>query len=102
MLAQVWITYVRNKKEHMKRFISNLDLEGPLESAGEESSKRPHDGGEAGQSDAVDLEGVKLHRGLEQTEDTLNTSASVLLRKVFHKSSEETWWVEKEVTFMHY
>lgn len=48
----------------------NLDLEGPLEPAGEESSEWTHDGGEAGQSDAVDLEWVKLHRGLEQTENT--------------------------------
>lgn len=48
----------------------NLNLEGPLEPAGEESSERTHDGGEAGQSDAVDLERIKLHRGLEQTENT--------------------------------
>lgn len=38
-----------------------LDFEGPLKAAGEEPSERPHDGGEGGESNAVDLERVKLH-----------------------------------------
>lgn len=41
-----------------------LNLEGSLEAAGKEATKRPHDGGEAGESDAVDLERVEPHRGL--------------------------------------
>lgn len=83
----------------MDRFISNLNLEGPLEPAGEESSEGAHDGGEAGQGDAVDLERVELHRGLKQTEHSL-TSAPELLGKGFHLSSEEMCdgWRRKRVS----
>lgn len=41
-----------------------LDLERPLEAAGEEAAEGPHDGGEGGESDAVDLEGIETHCGL--------------------------------------
>lgn len=41
-----------------------LNLEGSLEAAGKEATKRPHDGSEAGESNAVDLERVEPHRGL--------------------------------------
>lgn len=48
-----------------------LDLEGSLEAAGKESSKRPHDGGEAGEGDAVDLEGIEPHGGLRGQEGSV-------------------------------
>lgn len=40
-----------------------LDLEGSLEAAGKEATKGSHNGGERGQSDAVDLEWVETHCG---------------------------------------
>lgn len=48
-----------------------LDLEGSLEAAGKESSKRPHNGGEAGEGDAVDLEGIEPHGGLRGQEGSV-------------------------------
>lgn len=53
-----------------------LDLEGSLEAAGKESSKRPHDGGEAGEGDAVDLEGIEPHGGLRRQEGSVRQEES--------------------------
>ena len=41
-----------------------LDLEGSLEAAGKEATKRSHNGGKGGESDAVDLEWIEAHCGL--------------------------------------
>lgn len=58
-----------------------LDLKGSLEAAGEEAAERPHDGGKGGESNAVDLEGVEPHRGLQRQEAT-NHSTSLNPRLV--------------------
>lgn len=42
----------------------DLDLEGSLEAAGKETTKGSHDGGKAGESNAVDLEGIEPDCGL--------------------------------------
>lgn len=48
-----------------------LDLEGSLEAAGKEAAERSHDGGEGGESDAVDLEGIEPHCGLRRQEGSV-------------------------------
>lgn len=53
-----------------------FDFKGSLEAAGKEASKGPDEGGEGRQEDAVDLEGVKVHRFLKWKQR--KTSASDL------------------------
>lgn len=82
--------------------ISNLNLESPLESAGEESSERAHDGGETGQSDAVDLERVKLHCGLEQTENTVLHHFCIGMINIMKMIKFSVPWWEREEIFTRY
>lgn len=49
-------------------FYSYLDLEGSLKAAGKEATKGSHNGGERGQSYAVDLEWIETHCGLWRQE----------------------------------
>lgn len=46
-----------------------LDLKCSLEAAGKEATEGPHNGGEGGESDAVDLERIQTHGGLWTQED---------------------------------
>lgn len=39
----------------------HLDFEGPLKATGKEAPKGPDEGGEGGEGDAVDLEGIHPH-----------------------------------------
>lgn len=50
---------------------SHLDLESSLEAAGKEAAEGSDDGGKGGESDAVDLERIKTHRGLWRREETV-------------------------------
>ena len=45
-----------------------FDFEGSLEAAGEEASEGGDEGGEGREEDAVDLEGVQVHRPLRGQE----------------------------------
>ena len=45
-----------------------LDLEGPLEAAGKKATKGSDNGGEGGESNAVDLEWIEAHGGLWRQE----------------------------------
>lgn len=53
-----------NKKKDTKRY---LYFEGSLKAAGEEATKGPDERRKGGEEDAVDLEGVEVHRFLEET-----------------------------------
>lgn len=54
----------KKKKKDTKRY---LYFEGSLKAAGEEATKGPDERHKGGEEDAVDLEGVEVHRFLEET-----------------------------------
>lgn len=55
---------IQSKSACLRFFSLYLNLESSLEAAGKEATKWTHDGGEAGESDAVDLERIQPYRGL--------------------------------------
>lgn len=56
--------FIQSRSACLCFFSLYLNLESSLEAAGKEASKRTHDGGEAGESNAVDLERIQPYRGL--------------------------------------
>lgn len=56
--------YTHTKKKKTKRY---LYFKGSLEAAGEEAAKGPDERRKGGEEDAVDLEGVEVHRLLQET-----------------------------------
>lgn len=73
---------------HEVFFSCYLNLKSSLEAAGKEAPKRSHDGGKAGESDAVDLEGIEPHRGLWGRGRHVNQQAYT--RKIANCSSAYT------------
>lgn len=61
-----------------------LDLEGSLEAAGKKTTEGSDDGGEWGESNAVDLEGIESDRGLWTPEERVGLDRFIAELQINH------------------
>lgn len=67
----------RVKENTFKAIKRHLYFEGSLEAAGEEAAEGPDERRKGGEEDAVDLEGVEVHRFLQETPADMRRYSSV-------------------------